>query len=199
METKNIHNYVLCVNLKDKVELYNELRLWLHCDCTHEYIFNLDDSDDDNDFATLYGTQTYYRCRKTSKYWMGGVNFYDNIENKDCCSCSKIFAVDEDNINKLLDDFDIDTTLKQYNSLKEVLDCVGSTFKNLFDIETYYKDNIDVEDEREIEFKVRVKYKCKKDTTGDDYTAFLLALSPNFNTKENGVYLTDVESDFVSR
>lgn len=199
METKNINDYVLCVNLKEKVRLYNELRTWLHCDCENEYIFDLDDNNDANDFIELYGIQTHYRCLKTSKYWMGGNAFYDNIENKDYCSCLKIFAVTEDNINKLLDDFDIETTLKQYNSSKEVLDCVGSIFKDLFDIETYYKDNIDVEVEREIEFKVRVKYKCKKNTIGDDHTAFLLALSPNFKTKDDGVYLTEVESDFVSR
>jgi hypothetical protein len=189
----------LCVNLKDKVSLYNELRDWLHCDWENEYIFDLDDNNDANDFIKLYGTQTYYRCIKMSKYWMGGNGFYDNIENEDYCTRLKIFAVDEENINKLLASFDVDTTLKQYKSLKEVLECVGSTFKDLFDIETYYNDNIDVEVEREIEFKVRVKYKCKKYAEGDDHTAYLLALQPNFNTKEDGVYLTEVESDFVSR
>ena len=199
METKKFNDYVLATSLLDKVKLFNKLREWIHCDDVYEYIFDLEDDGDKDLFIHLYGTQTYLRCEKESCFWLGGYNYYDNIKNRCGEACAEIIAITKDNIDECLTYFELDEPLKIYDSQEEMISCIGGTFNGLFNIADYYNDNFAKEEEREITFNVRVKYKCPKNAERDDYTAFCLALQPDFNTKEDGVYLIDVESDFVER
>ena len=75
-----------------------------------EAIFDIcNDADDIKHFATLYGQQTWLRCRDKGRFWLGGLAFYDNIENRTPCCINKIQCMSESCIatmfNGVIDEF----------------------------------------------------------------------------------------------
>lgn len=134
----NFLDYVLADNMQDKCKLCNEFRNLLYCDNAHEFIYDFSCDNHIKDFIELYGRQTYERCSKLSVFWVRGLNFYDNIENKNICVYNKIFVVSEEKLNALI--LDYESALYEYFVTNDITN-VGSIFTCLFDIKGYYKDN----------------------------------------------------------
>lgn len=135
---KNFFDYVLANNMQEKCKLCNELRLFLHCDDSHEFIYDFSYDYNEKNFVELYGRQSYERCSKLSDFWCGGLNFYDNIENKNICTYNKIFSVNEEKLNALI--LDYESTLYEYLMIHDLTN-VCNIFNGLFDIKSYYEDN----------------------------------------------------------
>lgn len=136
---KNFLDYVLADSMQEKCKLCNELRLFLHCDDSHEFIYDFSDDYHEKNFVELYGRQTYERCSKISDFWVGGLNFYDNIENKNICVYNKIFAISEEKLNALI--LDYESKLYEYLVENDLTNVCG-IFNGLFDIKGYYNDNL---------------------------------------------------------
>lgn len=135
----NFLDYVLADSMQEKCKLCNELRLFLYCDNSHEFIYDFSYEYNEKNFVELYGRQTYERCSKISDFWVGGLNFYDNIENKDICVYNKIFAISEEKLNALI--LDYESKLYEYLEKCDIEKIVCGIFKGLFDIKGYYNDN----------------------------------------------------------
>lgn len=135
---KNFLDYVLAESKQDKCKLCNEFRNLLYCDNVHEFIYDFSYDNHIKDFIELYGRQTYERCSKISNFWCGGLNFYDNIENKNICTSNKIFLVSEEKFNTLI--LYYENALYEYFVTNDITN-VGGIFTHLFDIKGYYNDN----------------------------------------------------------
>jgi hypothetical protein len=80
----------------DKTHLHN----LLSHDC--EQIFNLTCEIDVDNFIHLYGRQSFDYRVKQSNFWLGGGNYYDNINNKSLCCSHEIIPINITNIDKIL-------------------------------------------------------------------------------------------------
>lgn len=132
-------DYVLAESKQDKCKLVNEFRHLLYGDNGYEFIYDFSYDYHIQDFIELYGRQTYERCSKISDFWMGGLNFYDNIENKNMCVYNKIFLISEEKLNALI--LDYESKLYEYLEKRDIENIVCGIFTHLFDIKGYYKDN----------------------------------------------------------
>jgi hypothetical protein len=76
-----------------------------------EAIFDLfDNADDIAIFSRLYGEQSLRRCRDIGRFWIGGLAFYDNVENRVPGVCpNPIKCYDNNDINNffnnIIDEF----------------------------------------------------------------------------------------------
>ena len=80
----------------DKTLLHN----LLSHDC--EQIFNFTCDIDVDNFIHLYGRQSFDYRVKQSNFWLGGENYYDNINNKSLCCSHEIVPINDNNIDKIL-------------------------------------------------------------------------------------------------
>lgn len=94
--TKIISKLVKKQSFLDKTLLHN----LLSHDC--EQIFNLTCEIDIDNFIDLYGRQSFDYRVKQSNFWLGGANFYDNINNKSLCCSHEIVPINNINIDKIL-------------------------------------------------------------------------------------------------
>lgn len=61
----------------------------------YEAFFDLTREDDFNAFAHLYGFPFALDCALDNRYWVGGLNYYSRIENKNGGCCVPTFAVED--------------------------------------------------------------------------------------------------------
>lgn len=73
-----IHPNLSLAEMVKIINAYEEMRGATEC----ESVFDLKDAHDVKFFDNLYGWQTRERCLKEARYWVGGINFYDNPANK---------------------------------------------------------------------------------------------------------------------
>lgn len=69
------------LTLDEKVAIINAWETYRGAE-GYEYVFDLKDTNDADDFIKLYGSQTLSSCRAKSRYWLGGLNFYADERNK---------------------------------------------------------------------------------------------------------------------
>lgn len=75
---KFLHPNLSLAEMVKIINAYEEMRGATEC----ESVFDLTDANDVKFFDNLYGRQTRERCLKEARYWVGGINFYDNPANK---------------------------------------------------------------------------------------------------------------------
>lgn len=112
----------------DKTLLHN----LLSHDC--EQIFNLTCEIDVDNFIDLYGRQSFDYRVKQSNFWLGGENYYDNINNKSLGCSHEIVPINDSNIDKIL-----------YNRITiyaSTIECDYLELKNLGFFQEWFNENV---------------------------------------------------------
>lgn len=126
------------------INAYEEMRGATEC----ESVFDLTDANDVKFFDNLYGRQTRERCLKEARYWVGGINFYDNPANKCLGTEHQIYLLNkvkaESIINALLPE--LEEKIIEYINDSPNKDKACSVLNDLFcdtiDIYRYYKSTL---------------------------------------------------------
>lgn len=105
MEKNNIRDFLLAEDTETKVELINLIIEDALGKFGEERIFDLENSEDCDDFVRLYGEQDAERFQNKARYALGGDNYYTNEANYTYWRCNAV---------KVLDDKALDTLLTAY-------------------------------------------------------------------------------------
>jgi hypothetical protein len=135
------------LTFSEKIQIINQWEEWrgaFNC----ESIFDLQNEKDCKDFVHYYGAQTLSRCKYSGhRYWMGGENFYDNVENKEMGCSAQIYAVTDeiatDIISKIviseLEDSFMQLVIEYNYNVKSAVEHISSCFNYLIDFASYAK------------------------------------------------------------
>lgn len=159
---KTIKDYltkVVSENVEGCVALINTIIGDVYDNESGERIFDLKDKYEREDFAELYGGQTtdrlfygkpdekgYYH---THRYFLGGDNYYANIEDKTMWRCVAVRELTEDEIRKLLIEnylpdwevaFNGSLTADGEESVEDIIKGWDTYYRDFINVKDYYNE-----------------------------------------------------------
>lgn len=162
MEQKTINDYltkVVSENVEGCVALINTIIGDVYDNESGERIFDFSDKNEREDFAEIYGKQTTDRLYfgkpdekgnyHYHRYFLGGDNYYANIEDKAMWRCAPMRVLTEDEIRKLLNEnylpdweeaFKGSITADGEESIEDIVEGWNTYYRDFINVKGYYYD-----------------------------------------------------------